>query len=377
MKAMKLIMCGTMVPSKYENRIPDLSNAANRFQLNFLKEMKKECEIKVYSYLGIAVDEKVQKELSQENGDVKVYFRTAGRLTSVMRYKRAVKKSLKRADWLMTYNVTYAWMFAPTLAKWMGKKSALILADYSGVESYRSLARRLYARLQLSVIQKYDVVIGLSETTKRYLNPKQRFICVEGGIDQDVYDYYEPSSAEEQQKGDGITTYMYAGILEPVTGVDILLKAFSRIGNPSIRLKISGKGSLQKLVEDAAKQDHRITYLGCVPYEEYLCNLKQADVLVNPRNMNLPENQNNFPSKIMEYLATGKPIISTRFPGWEKYNRYIAFCDSTEDGLQTALEAANIGQHQVKLQRKFAADFLWSNQVQKINHFLMDQSGKM
>lgn len=374
MKAMKLIMCGTMVPSEYENKIQYLSNAANRFQLNFVKEMKKECEIRVYSYLGIAVDEQIQTALKQENGDVKVHFRTADRVTGVMRYKRAVKQALKKADCLLTYNVTYAWMFAPALARRLSKKSALILADYSGEESYHSFARRLYGRLQLKVIQKYDVVIGLSETTKRFLKPDQRFLCVEGGIDQDVYDYFGQSSPHEQQQKDGITTYMYAGILEPVTGVDILLKAFSKIDNPSIRLKISGKGSLQKLVEDAAKQDHRISYLGCVPYEEYLSNLKQADVLVNPRNMNLPENENNFPSKIMEYLATGKPIISTRFPGWEKYNEYIVFCESTVDGLQTALETADVGRDRVKEQRKFAAGFLWSNQVKKIHSLLMEKS---
>lgn len=374
MKAMKLIMCGTMVPSKYENRIQYLSNAANRFQLNFVKEMKKECEISVYSYLGIAVDEQIQTELKQETGDVKVYFRTADRLNGMMKYKRAVKQALKQADCLLTYNVTYAWMFAPALAKRMGKKSALILADYSGAESYHSLVGHLYARLELGAIQKYDVVIGLSETTKRFLKPDQRFLCVEGGIDQDVYDYFEPSSVEEQQQENSITTYMYAGILEPVTGVDMLLKAFSRVSNPSVRLKISGKGSYQKLVEDAVKQDDRITYLGCVPYEEYLCNLKQADVLVNPRNMNLPENENNFPSKIMEYLATGKPIISTRFPGWEKYNEHIAFCESTVDGLQAALEAADAGRDHVKEQRKFAAGFLWNNQVKKIHCLLMEKT---
>lgn len=371
---MKLIMCGTMVPSEYENRIPDLSNAANRFQMNFLKEMKKECEINVYSYLGIAVDENVQKELAKETGDVKIRFRTADRLRGVMRYKRAVKQALKKADCLLTYNVTYAWMFASALARRLGKKSALILADYSGEESYHSFARRLYARLQLKVIQKYDVVIGLSETTKRYLKPNQRFLCVEGGIDQDVYDYFEESSDSGDQQGTGITTYMYAGILEPVTGADILIRAFSEINNPSIRLKISGKGSLETLVQDAVKQDHRISYLGCVPYEEYLSNLKQADILVNPRNMNLPENENNFPSKIMEYLATGKPIISTRFPGWEKYNEYIDFCESTVEGLQMALEASDVQRDREKEQRKFAAGFLWSNQVKKICSLLMEKS---
>ena len=78
---------------------------------------------------------------------------------------------------------------------------------------------------------------------------------------------------------------MYAGILEPVTGVDMLVKAFMKIRNLQIRLYISGKGSYEKLIAECVKQDDRIRYLGCVPYEEYLSNLKRADVLINPRNM--------------------------------------------------------------------------------------------
>lgn len=38
--------------AEYENRIQHLSNAANRFQLNFVKEMKKECGMNVCSDTG-------------------------------------------------------------------------------------------------------------------------------------------------------------------------------------------------------------------------------------------------------------------------------------------------------------------------------------
>lgn len=371
---MKIVICGTLVPAQYENRIAQLSNAANRFLVNFIKELKRQNEVEVYSYLGIEVDTAVRGELCGNLDGITCFYKTQDRITGVWNYKKAVGKALKDADCIMTYNVTYAWLFASALAKQLGKKSALILADYSDEESCHNFARRLYARLQLRAIRKYDVVIGLSELTKRFLKPGQRFLCVEGGIDPDVYDYFGQSFVDEQQHDEEITTYMYAGLLEPVTGVDMLLKAFSQTCNPAIRLKISGKGSFENTIWDAAKQDDRIIYLGCMPYEEYLSHLRQADVLVNPRNMNLPENQNNFPSKIMEYLTTGKPIISTRFPGWERYNEYICFCESNVEGIQTALQTVNASRNREKEQRKFAAEFLWTNQVKKIQDLLMNIS---
>lgn len=362
---MRILFCGTLVPPEYENRIRDLSNAANRFQLNLIHAMQEYAEMDVHSYLGMVVDNAVREKLQQVNKLAKIHIKSKNCLAAVMRYKRDVKQALKEADVLMTYNVTYAWMFAPRLAKHMRKKSVLILADYSGENSYQNLLRKVYAKLMLRRIQAYDVVIGLSETTKHFLKQGQQFICVEGGIAQSVYDYFEPSS-EDMVNNHDETIYMYAGILEPVTGVDMLLNAFSRNWNPSLRLKISGKGSLEKMVLDAAKKDCRVSYLGCVPYEQYLSNLKSADVLINPRNMNLPENVNNFPSKIMEYLATGKPIISTRFSGWERYQEYISFCDSTAEGLQEALEQNSERKCSAGQQRAFAERFLWKNQARRI-----------
>ena len=362
---MKIVICGTLVPAEYENRIAQLSNAANRFLMNFVKELKRENEVEVYSYLGIDVDAAVRSELHGSADGITYFYKTSDRATGVLKYGKAVSKALKSADCLMTYNVVYAWMFAPALAKWIGKRSVLILADYSPMESYGGRLRRMYAKYQMRIMKKYDVVIGLSENSRDFLDGDQKFVCIEGGIDQNVYDYFE-ESAEHISHSAQVIRFMYAGILEPVTGIDRLLLAFSQIKNANVRLSISGKGSLETRIRAAAKADSRIEYLGCVPYEEYLSNLKKADVLINPRNMDLPENANNFPSKIMEYLATGKPVISTRFPGWEKFTGYITFCDSSVECIQSAIESFDCEKHDSRRNREFAADFIWKNQVEKI-----------
>ena len=119
------------------------------------------------------------------------------------------------------------------------------------------------------------MVIGLSENTKVYLADNQEFIHMPGGINGFVYDYFrEKRNSEESDK----IVLMYAGTLEKVTGIDMLLKAFAQIEDGDVELWISGKGSMVSLVEQFVEKDDRIKYLGCPSYNEYLDNLKSADI---------------------------------------------------------------------------------------------------
>ena len=149
-----------------------------------------------------------------------------------------------------------------------------------------------------------------------------------------------------------------------------MLDAIKQVGRQDIRLWISGKGELEEAVKAAAKEDDRICYLGHLPYEEYLRMLQEADVLINPRDMSLPENQNNFPSKIMDYLAAGKAIVSTRFAGWEKFAENIFFCENSAEGIKKYLEdgeecLVESERYYIKNREKVAY-FKWSEQIKRI-----------
>lgn len=362
---MRIVICGTMVPPELEKDIYQLSNAANRYLMNFYTELCREHEVTFLSYLGIDITDAVWDSLCQDTSGVCYFRKSNDKITGVLHYRKAVKEALKEADCIITYNTVYAWLFVPDMARAMGKKSALILADYTPAEGYSGAKGKAYAWLQEKIIRRYDFVIGLSGQTRKYIRPEQGFIHSAGGISRSVYDFFTQDFKTEQS---GIL-FMYAGVLEPVTGIDLLVRAFCQVKGQNMRLAVSGKGTLEEMIKQASQSDSRILFLGCPPYEEYLHNLQKADVLVNPRNMNLPENQNNFPSKIMEYMATGKPIISTKFAGWDTFTDVICFCDSTEESLSQTLRNAAEGavQFAPKEQiRKQAAEYLWENQVKAI-----------
>lgn len=91
--------------------------------------------------------------------------------------------------------------------------------------------------------------------------------------------------------------------------------------------------------------------------------------------MELKENANNFPSKIMEYLATGKRVISTKFPGWERFTKHVLFCESDVDSIKAQLiEAAKAVEkrenNSFQERRDFAKQFIWEKQMERILTFL-------
>ena len=371
---MKILLCCTWVPAKYEVEIREISNAANRFLSNLCEQLRVNNSLKMISYIGIKVDNDTKEVLrTQESECIRYVFKNGKIIGGIWKMLCATWKELGNCDYAITYNVVYSWMLTPVLAKLHKKTSVLILADYSPAESFKDKKQQIYAKIQKFFIGQYDYVIGLSEKTSKFLKPQQKFLCMEGGISEEVYCKFKTYSPVKKEK----ITMMYSGILEEVTGIDLLVDAFKGLGRKDVQLVITGDGSKSEWIKDISQRYENIHYLGCVPYEDYMKKLQEADVLINPRNMNLPENFNNFPSKIMEFLATGKMIVSTKFPGWERFQEYILFCESDCESIaktieQCILKAEQRNEENYKNNREFAKKFLWSSQVESIMNFVGD-----
>lgn len=131
----------------------------------------------------------------------------------------------------------------------------------------------------------------------------------------------------------------YSGVLNQYGGVDLLLDAFNKIENPNVRLWICGKGDHPKL-RYALKQDNRITFYGCVDEMTLKQLSRQAWVMVNPRPNAVIDSKHNFPSKVLEYLSYGKPVISTWTPGLAPdYQQVLQIPDQeTPAGLADIIE---------------------------------------
>jgi|ERR1039457_583899 glycosyltransferase involved in cell wall biosynthesis len=121
---------------------------------------------------------------------------------------------------------------------------------------------------------------------------------------------------------------LYSGVVNQYGGVDLLLKAFELIKDSSIELWLCGKGENNE-IHRSVQKDARIKWYGLVT-DEHLKELSvRASVFINPRPVNLPASANNFPSKILEYLSYGKPVISTWTEGLSpEYKKILTVLDN-------------------------------------------------
>ncbi len=100
--------------------------------------------------------------------------------------------------------------------------------------------------------------------------------------------------------------------LEPVKGVDMLIRAFCRIPDERCQLMVIGDGtemeSLKGLIEQAGAGE-RIRLLGAKPHGEIPDWINAADLLV------LSSRTEGWPNVLMEAFSCGKPVAAFRVGG--------------------------------------------------------------
>ena len=106
--------------------------------------------------------------------------------------------------------------------------------------------------------------------------------------------------------------FLISGVLsENIAMLSMLLSAFSKL--PECILHVTGMIEDDALVKEYAHQYPNIIYHGRLPFHEYLDLLDSTPFLLSTRNPAFPENQCNFPSKIIEALLHNRIIISTLY----------------------------------------------------------------
>lgn len=365
----RILFCGNIVDEETEYQNAMVSAAGNRFQRNVVNALQNAGEeVTILSYISVPVKEK------EENSSNVVYKKTGltGLLESIKTYNNHLKEAIEKNDIIIAYNINYPWLFLPRIAKKRKKQSYIIMADYTDCKAAKGIARKIYAYFQSKSLKQYDVVIGLSNNITNYLSAKQRYISLVGGITREVWQALERTNSDKHTPSRMI--FVYGGLLSHVTGITRLISIMEPLAAEySFKLIISGRGNQAGMIQDEAEKYDWIDYRGHLPYEQYLDVLREADVLINPRNMDLPENKNNFPSKIIEYLATGAVILSTRFADWAEFEGYIEFSTLgtmnekiSELLAMTSLEWQSYRDDTYKRNREFSKGFLWDVQVQNV-----------
>ena len=105
-------------------------------------------------------------------------------------------------------------------------------------------------------------------------------------------------------------SFLLSGMLLPeIAQLEMVLKTFAEL--PQYELHITGTKGDEEMLNEYANKYVNIHWHGQIPYKEYLDLLHSVTFLLSTRDPEMPENQCNFPSKIIESLLHNRIIIST------------------------------------------------------------------
>jgi glycosyltransferase involved in cell wall biosynthesis len=133
---------------------------------------------------------------------------------------------------------------------------------------------------------------------------------------------------------------LYTGALARIYGIPLLLDAFAELTGEDFRLWLFGRGDMAKDIRRRAEIDPRICLSErLVSSEELFMRCQQASVLINPRPTNESFARYSFPSNVLEYMAAGRPVVTTRLSAIPAdYYPYLVWLDrETPEGLAALL----------------------------------------
>jgi glycosyltransferase involved in cell wall biosynthesis len=115
----------------------------------------------------------------------------------------------------------------------------------------------------------------------------------------------------------------YAGTLKTYQGIDQLLKVTKKLLATGVNFQLRIIGGLglgiphfQGLVSELNIANH-VKFTGMLPHLQALEEMNKVDILISPR-LRTNVTESGFVSQMPEYMALGKPIISSRISGCEE-----------------------------------------------------------
>lgn len=230
------------------------------------------------------------------------------------------------------------------IGKKYGNKVVAIVADVPGKTSGANSKngaywKRILASMTLpyyrSFASKYDGYILLTEAMNIVVNPKNEpSIVVEGFSDSRMKDFPNSLNLKNQNK-----VLMYAGGLHKEYGIDLLVEAFEHIPHDGWELHLYGAGNYVPILEQKIKKDSSIKFFGTKNNNEIVEAQIKATLLINPRPTNEEFVKYSFPSKTLECMASGTPLVTTNLPGMpEDYKNHVFLMnDETIEGYANVL----------------------------------------
>jgi glycosyltransferase involved in cell wall biosynthesis len=263
-----------------------------------------------------------------------------GLLYSVIRYHRERNKG-----GVIVYSVHVPYMMIGyILSRLYGIDYIAVWTDPPSVHHSReswlkARLRRIELRISLFLMKRVSKVVALTRYLAEDFAPGRPYLVMEGIVDEsESRTSRDPSRSRPKLQ----TTIVYTGSLDARCGIENIVKAIRLLKRSDVLFDVYGCGDYEQELIRACSQDARIRYRGYVTSQEALRAQREADFLINARSPDDEYTRYSFPSKTLEYLLSGTPLITTLLPGMpSEYRDYVLPIDDNDpQTIAASLERA-------------------------------------
>ncbi|MDD4157063.1 MAG: glycosyltransferase [Candidatus Cloacimonetes bacterium] len=246
--------------------------------------------------------------------------------------KRWIKNNTGKKGVVLIYGINS--FASPIILKECNKagiKCCVIVPDLPRHMYSNTDAKPKFFKLKMKYLQKaikvqssFDGYVYLTEKMSEEISMEKPYVVIEG-IANTIQNKKRSVKLEKKK------SIMYAGGLEEKYGVLNLIEAFEKSNFSDMELWLFGDGSLQETIEYKALINHKIKYFGRVSRDVIIDYEKRSSLLVNVRNNNDEFTKYSFPSKMIEYMLSGTPLLTTKLEGIpNEYYDYVFSIDNTD-----------------------------------------------
>lgn len=251
------------------------------------------------------------------------------------------------------------------------------LASIENKNLFKKYILGKYFNSGISQLNKIDGVILLNKDAHKELSLDIPYIVSKVGINSD-----QIKSQEYARRNKDLFKIIYTGSLTEYNGIEQMLQAMKYIPYDDIRLEIYGDGPMMETVNKYLMKDKRIEYRGRVSKENVDKEVQKADLLLNLRDLNHVVNKFSFPSKLIQYLASGIPILSTKVINENDFKSTVFLLNSLEPN-EIAKKIIYIKNNEIAQNHKslnavefVKKNYLWEEIIIDVNKYFLEQFDK-
>lgn len=252
----------------------------------------------------------------------------------------------------------------PNACDYVGKcgESRVIYYCVDDFTEWPGLENNIIREMEEELIQKSDLSVATSQKLHEKLSRSgSPAYLLTHGVD---LEFFRQTVAREHPLLDSIPRPRvgYFGLFDERSNNGLIAELARRMSDVSF--VITGRVESDTLCQENIRNVH---FTGSVPYGELPTMVKGWDVLILPYVMNKLTDAIS-PLKLKEYLAVGKPVVSTPIPEVLKLNEYVSIAETAEEwekALRTCLDSPD------SMKPKPGEDF-WANETwdKKAEQFL-------